>query len=123
MTPMVALNQAYHAWIRTQPQLILNLWDEDGLEEGDASRCSVVALLEPALPPSLPQGAGSTQDATEPRYGTPDGLTAARTHRLANSPAEAAPARTGASVASLAHEGPGRMTSESGAAGATGGTC
>lgn len=64
--PLVALNRAYHAWIRTQPQLTLELWD-DGLDQENAS--SHVLLIEPVPTPKpdLPRG-GLTASATEPRH-------------------------------------------------------
>ena len=50
-----AINQAYHAWVRTQPQLILELWGDRGLDEtdghADGSSATALRLVEPAASP------------------------------------------------------------------------
>lgn len=59
-----AMNRAYHAWIRTQPQLILELWprDDDGLDE---TQPTALRLVEPVpLPPQAARG-GLAQTHTE----------------------------------------------------------
>ena len=64
--PLEALNRAYHAWVRTQPQLILDLWDEAGLDEQDEG--ASVLLVEPAIDsPLCFPGGGLTASGTEPR--------------------------------------------------------
>lgn len=61
-----ALNRAYHAWIRTQPQLILELWprDDDGLDEAQPS---ALRLVEPV--PQPPQAARGGLDNTTTEAG------------------------------------------------------
>jgi len=48
-----AMNRAYHAWVGTQPQLILELWG--GLDEtdghADGSSATALRLVEPAASP------------------------------------------------------------------------
>jgi hypothetical protein len=50
-----AMTRAYHAWISTQPQLILDLWDDRGLDE---QATGAGLLVEPARSPSF-ERAGS----------------------------------------------------------------
>ena len=54
MTALEACHRAYHAWVRTQPQLILDLWDDYGLEQADGHREATVGLLEPVPSPLEP---------------------------------------------------------------------
>lgn len=103
MTALAALNRAYDAWCRTQPQLILDLW-------GDA-------LDEPALYPVSPSGAGSSSTlpltaGADPCSGTPSGLTAL---------SHAGTDTRAVSSAPLSYDGPGRCLPQDPSAGATGG--
>lgn len=96
-----AINRAYHAWVRTQPQLIIDLWDEAGLDETQIPSAGL-RLVEPALSPISPDGGGLTGGA-DPCCATPTG----RRHAV---PRVAPPARTGGS-APFQYDGPGRMSS------------
>ena len=58
MTALEACHRAYHAWVRTQPQLILDLWDDYGLEQADGHREATVGLLEPVSSPLEPPPTG-----------------------------------------------------------------
>lgn len=68
-----AINRAYHAWIRTQPQLILNLWPDHGLDETHEVPPSVVRLVEPVPAPhgSSPRG-GLAHNTTEASANLPE---------------------------------------------------
>lgn len=58
-----ALNRAYHTWIRTQPQLILDLWPDGGLDEPQPS---ALRLVEPApASPCAHQRGGLHSTTTE----------------------------------------------------------
>jgi hypothetical protein len=60
-----ALNRAYHAWIRTQPQLILDLWPDSGLDETQGSPPSGLRLVEPVPASPFPLGGGLDLMRTE----------------------------------------------------------
>ena len=43
MSALAALDRAYEAWCRTSPQLILDLWNDDALDEGQVARAADTA--------------------------------------------------------------------------------
>jgi hypothetical protein len=68
-----AINRAYHAWIKSQPQLTFDLWDDRGLDE---TQTSVLRLVEPA---GLTTGA---EPHRHPLLGRADGSSGGRSRNV-----------------------------------------
>ena len=94
-----AINRAYHLWVRSQPQLILELWPDDrGLDEQQGSKDTSSSSHRQTL--LLVEPAGFTSGA-EPRCAT-------RAHRRPSAAPSAPPNADGS--APNQHDGPGRMS-------------
>jgi hypothetical protein len=64
VTPLEALYRCQRAWEATQPQLFMELWPDDGLDERETG---ALALVEPARhTPSIASPAGGLNPGAEP---------------------------------------------------------